>query len=363
MKSKERVAIALNHDEPDRIPVSALFVPEMQEKLSKHLGLDMNMTEGSVALANDLVCELGIRLGNDLVKVQAGMESMFYVPGNDEYTTNWGVVLKRVENSTGVYTENIRGPLQGDDSLLDSYCIPDPLQSEIYEEPKRILAKYGNDYWTVGSVQISIFEAAAHLRGLPEVMMDMMVNKDYAHKLFDKVMEFPLQAGKQFIEMGVDMIWCGDDVAMQSTMMISLDLWREFFKPRYARMFAEYRKARPGIKICYHSDGNCEAILDDMIEIGLDVINPIQPLSMNPADIKRRYGKKLSMFGAVDIQYTMPFGSTTELEEEVKSLCETCGKGGGFIISPSHYLQADVSVEKVLKYYEFARRYGKYEKK
>lgn len=192
--------------------------------------------------------------------------------------------------------------------------------------------------------------------------MDMLDNKDYAHTLFDKVMQYPLKAGKKFIEMGADMIWTGDDVAMQSSMMISLDLWREFFKPRYAKLFEEYRKVRPDIKICYHSDGNCEPILDDMVEIGLDVINPIQPLSMDPFHIKKRYGKQLAMFGGVDIQYTMPFGTLSELEKEVKGLCEVCGNGGGYIISPSHYLQADTGVEKVLKYYEFARKYGTYKK-
>lgn len=360
MTAKERVATALMFEEPDRIPVSALFVPEMQEKLRRHLNLSTTAGNQSPALANDLVHELGIALGNDMIKVQTGMENMFYVPGDEEYTTDWGVVLKRVENSTGVYTENIRGPLQGDDSLLDSYEIPDPLREDIYIEPARVLQKYGQEYWVVGSVQISIFEAAAHLRGLPEIMMDMMVNKDYANRLLDKVMQFPLQAGKRFIEMGVDMVWCGDDVAMQNTMMISLETWREFFKPRYALLFTEYRKIRPDIKICYHSDGNCEAILDDMIEIGLDVINPIQPLSMDPVHIKKRYGKKLAMFGGVDIQYTMPFGSMDELENEIKTLCYYCGRGGGYILSPSHYLQSDVSVDKVLKFYEFARKYGRY---
>lgn len=363
MTSKERVAAALNFEESDRVPVSALFVPEMQEELRKYLNINVNNDGLSSALAGDLMNCIGTALGNDIVKIQAGMENMFYVPGDEEYVTNWGVTLKRVVNATGVYTENIHGPLQGPDDLLGSYEIPDPLDPAVYEEPQRIIKKYGSDYWITGSVQISIFESAAHLRGLPEIMMDMLDNKDYANTLFDKVMQYPLKAGKKFIEMGADMIWTGDDVAMQSSMMISLGLWREFFKPRYAKMFEEYRKVRPDIKICYHSDGNCEQILDDMIEIGLDVINPIQPLSMDPFHIKKRYGKKLAMFGGVDIQYTMPFGTVKELENEVKGLCEVCGNGGGYIISPSHYLQADTGVEKVLKYYEFARKYGIYKNK
>ena len=359
--SKERVRIALSHEKPDRIPCNALFVPEMQELLAVHFGLDSKAPEGQPALASDLICRIGALLGNDMVKFQAGMESMFYIPSDqDEYVSSWGVKMKRVKNKTGEYTENIGGPLEGDDSLLGGYSIPDPHDPAVYEVPAQIISDWGDEYWTVGSVQISIFEAAAHLRGLPRIMTDMIDNKDYANALFDKVMQYPLTAASKFIEMGADMIWCGDDVAMQTGMMISTGMWREFFKPRYALMFDAWKKINPGIKIAYHSDGDCELILDDMYEIGLDVINPIQPSCMEPGKIKARYGKKLALFGGVDIQYTMPFGTIAELEREIKYLCETCGKDGGYVISPSHYLQSDTGVEKTLKYYEFVRKYGQY---
>ena len=361
MSSKERVHIALSHEKSDRVPCNALFVPEIQETLAARLGIDYNVPEGEPALATDLVCRIGAQLGNDMVKVQAGMESMFYIPSDkEEYVSTWGVKMRRAQNETGIYTENIGGPLEGDDVLLDRYSIPDPLDPSVYTAPARIIKDWGKDFWTVGSVQISIFEAAAHLRGLPKLMMDMIDNKDYANVLFDKVMQYPLLAAGEFIKLGADMIWCGDDVAMQTGMMISLDMWREFFRPRYAAMFEDWKKINPRVKIAYHSDGNCEMILDDMIEIGLDVINPIQPSCMEPGKIKKRYGKNLCLFGGVDIQYTMPFGTIGELEQEIKYLCEICGEGGGFIISPSHYLQSDTSVEKVLKYYEFVKRYGQY---
>lgn len=361
ISSKERVRIALSHEKADRIPCNALFVPEMQDLLADYFGIDSKIPEGQPALASDLICRIGAILGNDMVKVQAGMESMFYIPSDhDEYVSTWGVKIRRVKNDTGIYTENIGGPLEGDDSLLNSYNIPDPHDPEVYKAPAQIIRDWGKEYWTVGSVQISIFEAAAHLRGLPKVMIDMIDNKDYANALFDKVMQYPLVAASKFTEMGVDMIWCGDDVAMQTGMMISVDMWREFFKPRYASMFEAWKKVNPNVKIAYHSDGDCEPILDDMYEIGLDVINPIQPSCMEPGKIKKRYGKKLAMFGGVDIQYTMPFGTINELEREIKYLCEICGQDGGYIISPSHYLQSDTGVEKVLKYYEFVKKYGQY---
>lgn len=360
LSSKERVRIALAHEQPDRIPRNALYVPEMQDLLAAHLGVSTELSEGQPALASDLICRIGAMLGNDMVKVQAGMESMFYIPsGQEEYISNWGVKMRRVRNATGIYTENVGGPLEGNDSLLNEYQIPDPNDPTVYDVPAAIIRDWGKDYWVVGSVQISVFEAAAHLRGLPRLMMDMVDNKDYANALFDKVMQYPLVAASKFAAMGVDMIWCGDDVAMQTGMMISLHMWREFFRDRYAGMFRAWKKINPNVKIAYHSDGDCRAILDDMVEIGLDVINPIQPSCMEPGEIKRRYGKRLCLFGGVDIQYTMPFGTVGELESEVKYLCEVCGKGGGYIISPSHYLQSDTGVEKVLKFYEFVDKYGR----
>lgn len=361
MTSKERVRMALNFEEPDRVPISALFVPEVQALLAAHLSMAPDTgLDNSPVLGGEFMCKIGTALGNDMVKIQAGMENMFYVPGDEIYVTEWGVALKKVSFGTGEYTDVIDWPLAGDDAKLSNYQIPDPQKLEVYEEPARIIAAYGKDYWVTGSVQISIFEAAAHLRGLENVMSDMLQNKDYAHALFDKVMEYPLQAGRKFAEMGADMIWTGDDIAMQTGMMISPNLWREFFKHRYAKLFEAYKKTNPQIKIAYHSDGNCEAILDDMHEIGLDVINPIQPKCMNPLYIKKRYGKKLAMFGGVDIQHTMPFGTVDEVVEEVRLLCTECGKGGGYIISPSHYLQIDTSVEKILAYYESAKKYGIY---
>jgi uroporphyrinogen decarboxylase len=172
--------------------------------------------------------------------------------------------------------------------------------------------------------------------------------------------EFPLAAGKKLIEMGVDMLWTGDDIVMQTGMMISPDQWREFLKPRYAKLFSDFKKADPEIVLAYHSDGNCEQILDEMVEIGLDVINPIQPLSMDPARIKRRYGKKLSMWGAVDIQHLMPFGTPRQIESAIKGLIKDCAPGGGFIIAPSHNIQSETSIRNILSFYDSVRKNANY---
>ncbi|MCK4418407.1 hypothetical protein KAV79_01225, partial [Candidatus Aerophobetes bacterium] len=123
---------------------------------------------------------------------------------------------------------------------------------------------------------------------------------------------------------------------------------------------SEFKKLDPTIKIAYHSCGNCEAVLDEMHEIGLNVINPIQPGAMDPVHIKKRYGKKLALWGTLDEQNILPFGTLDEVKAEVKRLMKNCAPGGGFVLAPAHNIQADTSVENILAFYKAAKEYGQY---
>jgi len=207
-----------------------------------------------------------------------------------------------------------------------------------------------------------VFEAAWDLRGLDTFMMDLALGEDYVEVLLDKVMQFPLEMGLQFIDLGVDMVWLGDDIATQRNMMMSPAMWRQYFKPRYAKMFEAFKKSNPNIKLCYHSCGNLQDVVDDLVEIGLDVLNPIQPMAMEPSTFKKRFGDRITMYGAMDVQQIMPFGKPEDIRAEVKRLIETCAPGGGFILSPAHHIQSDTSVENVEAFYAAAREFGSYQK-
>ncbi len=258
------------------------------------------------------------------------------------------------------YMEIVTHPLAGDESKLDSYRIPDPLAESQYDHARKIIEQYGKDKWIAGSCQMSMFESSWALRGLETLMMDMALNEDFVDALLDKVMQFPLQAGKKMTELGVDMIWLGDDVSTQRGMMMSLDMWRRFFKPRYARLIEEFKNTRKDIVVAYHCCGNCETILDDMAEIGLDILHSVQPLAMDPVEIKKRHGKNLTLFGGMDIQQLLPFGSKDEIYNETKRLVDGCGKDGGYILAPAHYIQADTSVENIEAFYQFGKELGGY---
>lgn len=340
VNSRQRVEMALNFEEPDRVPVFASFVPEIDKALRKADGI----TE----------YDLGAALGNDMVKCCAGLEMSFYGQPEPEYTDPWGIRWRYIKNDTGVYTEIAEHPLAGDRAKLDTFEIPDPLEDSQYDDFRKKKGLYGDEKWMIGSSQISIFEGCWYLRGLDTFMMDMALEPEYSEKLMDKVMQFPLKAAKKYIELGADMIWFGDDVAMQTGMMMSVDMWRTYFKDRYARLFGECKKLNPNIKIAYHSCGNCQDILDDMIEIGLDVLNPLQPMAIDPFETKKRYGKRLALFGGLCVQNTMPYGTIEDVRNAVAKLKAELGKGGGYILAPAHHIQADTSLENIRTFYEAA---------
>jgi uroporphyrinogen-III decarboxylase len=145
--------------------------------------------------------------------------------------------------------------------------------------------------------------------------------------------------------MGVDMIWIGDDVGAQDKMLMSPATWRKFLKPRMATFISTLKAIDPQIKIAYHSDGTIYPIIPDLIEIGVDVLNPVQPKCMDPGKVKQEHGDKLCFWGSIDEQYTLPFGSPAEVQQEVMRRLRTLGKDGGLIVGPTHHVQLDTPLE------------------
>lgn len=346
MTSKERVAMAIAHEEPDRVPVCATYVPEIEEKLRQKY-----QPSG----------DLGVALGNDMVKLSSGLENSFYYRDTPEYVCPYGITWRNIKNETGHFSEIYKHPLAGDEQKILDYVMPRAADAlDVEAATRKAIADYGKDYWIIGSCQCSIFEAAWYLRGLDTFLMDLAMGEEYVDVLLDKVMQFPLEMGLRFIDLGVDMVWLGDDIATQRNMMMSPAMWRDYLKPRYAHLFEQFKKRNPNIKLCYHSCGNLSDVVDDLVEIGLDVLNPIQPMAMNPADFKKRFGKKVTMYGAMDVQQVMPFGTPEQVREEVRALVRDCAPGGGFILSPAHHIQSDTSVENVEAFYEAAKLFESY---
>jgi uroporphyrinogen decarboxylase len=152
----------------------------------------------------------------------------------------------------------------------------------------------------------------------------------------------------------VDIIITGDDVAGQQGMLMKLDLWREFLKPRLADTVRAVKQARSDAFVFYHSDGNVEAVIPELIEVGIDILNPVQPECMDPVKVKAKYGDQLSFWGTVSVQKTMPFATPDEVRAEVRSRIRTVGKNGGLILAPAHVLAPETPWENIVAFFEEA---------
>jgi len=298
MKHRERVLMALNHQEADRCPMQISFTPEFATRLKADMHVQGKLAHNPHGGGNTY--ELERFLDEDLILTSVGWANSYYNEGQS-YTDEWGVIWRANEYHTkfgkGFYTEMIGHPLAKDDAV-NSYQSPDPNRPELYTEAAKVLKDYQPEYFIVGVTVTTIFETAWALRGLDQLMMDLVLDPDLAEKILDIPYHYHLVAAKRLVELGVDMIWMGDDVGTQSSMMISPSLWRRFFKPRMATFIAELKKINPNVKVAYHSDGVIYPIIPDLIEIGLDVLNPVQPACMDPEKLKTR---KLRFLTAVPV--------------------------------------------------------------
>jgi Uroporphyrinogen decarboxylase (URO-D) len=345
MTPRERVQMALAHEAPDRCPWQASFTPEFARRLRQELGLSAGPEHNPHGGGNTY--ELERHLGQDLLLVSVGWANSYYQSQQD-YVDEWGVGWKAAKYETpfgqGVYTEIAEHPL-ADGQALDSYCPPDPCRPDLYDDAAALVRDYKSTHWLVGVTVTTIFETAWALRGLDQLMMNFVREPELAEAILEIPYRYHLAAASRLVELGIDMIWVGDDIGAQQGMLLSPAMWRRFLKPRLAEFFATLRRINPAIKIAYHSDGVIEPVIPDLIEIGLDVLNPIQPTCVDPAEVKRRYGDQLAFWGSIDVQSTLPFGSPAEVASEVRSRLETLGQGGGLILAPTHHVQLDTPME------------------
>ena len=359
MNSKERVLMALEHKKPDRVPVTNRFTPEIGEELSDILGISSSDSfDLEVELGHDLLCtkEMGI------VNIFTLEDSRKI--DNEQYIDDFGVIKKKIDHVGGAYIEIVKNPLENLDNF-SSYKLPDPEKQPVIQRQlknfENNVKKYGKTHALVGGVTATILEGTEALRGMERIMVDIVENKDFLNELMDMLVDYHFKIGKRLIELGADVLYIGDDAGMQNGMLISPGLWRELLKPRYDYLFREWKKINKDIIFAFHSDGHIEPIITDFIEIGLDILNPVQPCTMDDKRIKRDFGKKISFWGGINVQKTMPFGSPKDVVDEVKDRINTFGEDGGFIISSSHNIQPNVnSISNTFIYYWACRKYGKY---
>ena len=363
MTSKERLKTAMEHKEPDRVPYMSTFVPEVELILKEKYKKELAEIGGETDIRYQGMTELDILYEHDMLLLTYGMSTGYYRDtDSDSYIDEWGITWEKIPyetvNGTGYYTEIVDFPL-ADDSKIDSYVPPNPDDEDMgYAET--IIERFGDEKYICGIIDCSIFEALKYLRGITQSLIDLAINKDLAHRIMDMSVEYHLKLGYKLIDRGVDMLWLADDVGAEHTMIISPETFREMQKPKMGYMISELKKRNKDIKIAFHSDGFIEPVIDDLVEVGVDLLNPIQPESMDPAQIKKRYGDRISLWGTVSTQSTLPFKGPEEVDAEVRERIKTCAPGGGFLLAPTHNIQLDVPFENIEALYNAIKKYGAY---
>lgn len=345
MLPREYVINALEHRESDRVPTDFWAVDEIWDKLKKFYNTD----------DKDLILdELGIDIR--LVKpdyigppIKVHDDGSFFLPD--------GTHRKKVANQFGVYEEYVAFPLgscKTVEELLEWDRWPN---SDLYDWDsfsKKIGSKHKKYY-----IKLELggpFEQAWSLRGYEQYLMDMVINPEIAHAIIKKLTDNYIKFLTSALEAAgdkIDMVYTYDDIGGQSGLLLSPDMWSEFIRPYHVEINKVIRSY--GKTIMYHSCGAIRSMIPKLIELPIDVLNPLQPLAAGMSDIegiKEEFGDQISFHGAIDIQHLLPYGRPEEVTKEAKRIISILGRGGGYILTSAHYIQADTPLENIFALYD-----------
>ncbi|MCX6895577.1 MAG: hypothetical protein NTZ16_08805 [Verrucomicrobia bacterium] len=337
MTNRENILRALRRQQPERVGFDFVFSPALLEEFKRRTGREDYQEHYNFPVR--IFEPHPTRLKTDFTRFFDSLP-----PGTRplDWNPEWGVM--GAPGATAHFQEMLHPMVKFTDAQqVRDYPWPDFLADYRWEgAAASVAAVKSRDLVCAAFMEMTIFEVAWYLRGMEDFMMDLAAGEDIAFALLDILTEMRVGMARRYAEAGVDLLMLGDDVATQLNMMISPELWRKEIKPRLARVIRASKDARPETLIFYHGDGNMETILPDLIEIGVEVLNPVQPECMNPVLMKERYGDKLAFWGCIGTQTTMPFGTPAEVKRTVRELIATVGKGGGLFLAPTHTLEPDV---------------------
>ena len=366
MTSKERVIRAIKRDQlPDRVPLQFDLSEFLLKKFSEKYNIPLNYGRSYYedltyrTAANDL----RTAMGSDIVVVGGGLGAGFELKkdANGVIVNEFGMKMRQGP----LYMDVIEAPLGHISSVeeVEDYQFPNPHDPMRYLQAEQDIAKFKNDYFIIGDVEVTLFAMARQLLGMEKFLIGLMMMEPYVDALLKKAQEFSLAVAMELAKRGVDAVWFGDDYGTQDSLIMNIDLFRTVFKPLMKNLIADIKKVNPDIIIIQHSDGAVAPVLDDFIEAGVEVFNPVQPgvPGHEPQELKDKFGDRLSFFGAIDQQYLLPTGTPQQIKADVKEKIDILGKGGGYIVAPAHIIQADTSVENVEAFIHVVRKYGSYE--
>lgn len=276
----------------------------------------------------------------------------------DTHFDDYGVAMEAGSEDC-LHLRRFYHPLKDAETLEELQAYPYPKYKKGAMFYGKIGAKIAHmcGKFVIGGMQCTIWEQAWYMRSMEGLMMDMLAEPEMAAYILDRVTENSIIRAENYAEAGVDAIYLGDDIGMQQSIMMSEEMYVEYLKPRLKKVIDAARAINPNVLIFYHSCGFIEPFIPHLIEVGVDVLNPIQPECMDFKDIFTKYGDKISFFGTIGTQTMMPFGTPAEIKKYVKDTLDFVGKKGGLLISPTHILEPEVPPENIAAYIEACKEY------
>jgi uroporphyrinogen decarboxylase len=381
LTSRERVVMAVNHEEPDRVPVivgtsnTTTMKAKACRRLMALLGIQAaesylyDWPELGSAELDETLLE---RLHGDARGVLDRFPAQVYArnrsrPPHAPFIDDWG--SGQVEQEPGVWYPSVH-PMSEATTLDDIERYPwpdmdDPSRVAHVREQARRLAEE-NRYAIIATPWLLFpLERALAMQGMDKFLLNLALRPEFAQALLHKIAELCRRLMEHFLrELGenVDIIKIGDDLGAQDKLLISPRMYRQMLKPIHADYIA-FIKERTRAKVFFHSDGDVFDLLDDFVEIGIDILNPIQTSAgrmANLAELKRRYGENLVFCGALDTQRVLPYGTPEQVRQEVRRVINLLGPGGGYLLSSVHTIMDEVPPENVLAMVDAAVEYGRY---
>jgi len=351
MTSRERVLAAIYRQPTDRVPTDIWTTPELRAKLQAHFGPGADVNH---ELHIDGMASVGAAYAGPPLPSVAEGESVDF----------WGMRTRAVEYEGGVYNEQSHNPLSEARNVddLNAYTWPSADWFDYSTMREEAAGKRETDVLMCG--YMAPFYQHNKLRGLELSLMDPLVDPEFTHVLVNRLCDFVYEHHRRMFEACdglIDIAQVTDDLGSQTGPLISLGVYREFYAPHHRRFIGLCREF--GIKVFHHDDGSIRPFLPDLVEMGIDVLNPVQwrCADMDMDGLKNDFGGALCFHGGVDNQQTLPFGTPDEVREEVRTCIDVlAGDGVGYILAPCHNIQSITPVENVLAMYDEAWNYGRF---
>ena len=323
---RERMRRALRREPVDRLPTQITYTRALGERLAAHL---------CVPLA-----ELPARLGNHMLRVDITTSRCLSDDGSTYYDW-WGAGWSTEEE--GYFLKD--PPLAGAQTL-EGFSWPDPGDPRLLDEAADVIASDKGQHFIAPNLGFCLFERAWSLRGFDAFLMDLALTPAFVEELLDRITAIQVRVAQRFVKLGVDGGYFGDDYGAQKGLLFSPRTWRSLFKPRLAAMFAVFREA--DLPVILHSDGQITEIIPDLVDIGMTVLNPVQPEVLDQAWLKRAFGDRLSFYGGISTQTVLPHGTPGEVRQAVKLCVETLASDQtGLLLAPSHRMMTDIPLDNI----------------